>query len=263
VLFHLALEELGSLRPLDHIFQVRILVKREVAVGDLVYGDAQGVEVGPLVGGGSVDDLRGKVVQGSLDGEVEGTGDLFRQPEVDQLHAGLGEDRAVLCGVLLVGVLELGTILHPQGFVACNQYIVRLDIEVDVSLGMDVLKGPADLNNDVVEVIVVDVFRGRVEVDPLDELGSDKVVIGIPDLAEVVDPGQIGMPQSGQGLVLPLGPDILLIQILGKEDLQGDLDVVFNRVLTEVHAAHGTRPQLAGDLVAFVYGVSRAILLHK
>ena len=67
-----------------------LLTERQTAVRHLVERDAERVKVGSPVGSLSAQNLGSEVVERSLDREAEGSGNLLRQPEVNELDVRLG-----------------------------------------------------------------------------------------------------------------------------------------------------------------------------
>ncbi len=200
----------------------------ELARHGVVEGDAEGVEVGPVVGGLFLRDLGGNVVDGALDLAAAARRRLAGEAEVHELH-----------DVARASVRSLGgEDLHVQ--------VLGLHVVVHEAAVVDVGEGLEDLARDLVEPVPVDPVRRLVEVNAVEELA--RVVAAALGQAEVIDLDEVRVVEPGEELELVL--EVLEVPTLRLEELVGEGTVLLDGVLDLEHLAHAAFAELALDAVS-------------
>jgi hypothetical protein len=192
---------------------------------DLVEGAAEGVEIRSGVGGVSPHRFGGEIGDGSADRRfVSPIAHPSGEPEVHEL----GVARAV-----------------PVE----DEDVRRLDVAMDEAAGVEIREGVSDLGEDLEDARPVDLAPPEVPVEafPLDELHrevGDRGSVFRRDPPEVVDFGEVGVGERGQG------PELLLevaergLRVTGREeDLERELSFLAE-LEDAVDDAHPAAPDL-------------------
>ena len=150
-------------------------------------------------------------------------------PEVDDLH-----DLLAVLGLLQEDVVRLHVAVDDAATVSCRQGTTDLQGDVQASHRLD----DVDLGELVREVV------------PLEELHRQKRRAGV-ELAEVEDVEHVRVLDAGGAdrFLLEARHDVLLLRVLGAEDLERDL-LLDGLVLGKVDLAHPAFPELLEDAVA-------------
>ena len=200
-------------------------VEQRAAGDDVVEHRAQRVEVQPRVHRVAAEHLRGQVVDGPLEHARVADGGLLHQAEVHHLH----------------------------GAVLAHHDVVRLEVEVDEALRVDVLERPGDLDRVVVDRLEIQPAGGGQEIFPLHVLHGEEVVLGPADGAELVHLHHVGVVEGGHRLELVLeGAVAVGADELPADGLQGLELVLLQGVLDQEDLAHGAGPELSDHAVSVI-----------
>ncbi len=214
----------------------RLAPERQLARHDVVERAAERVEVGPPVHGDAARELGRYVGDGALDDSARERRARPGEPEVYELH-----ERAVLA--------------------LRDEDVPWLHVVVDETPRVDVLEPAADLDDPVRELAPGRLAARLEEVDPVHELGREEDVVRPLDDSEVVDLGEVRVPEAREREELVLHVRVVVAPLLAGHALERDLPAPLGQVARQGDAAHPSAPEDADDAVASVDELS-ALGLH-